>query len=396
MQSRDRVRHGLMTATLTLASVLLALVLSEALLRAVSPDAYYVWTPYTRGVFRPQFAPGVGGESHFSINQAGIRGDPFTPRQRYRLLAIGGSTTECLLLDDAKAWPHLLQELLNAPLGEGSMWVGNVGRSGLRAPHHQLHVKYLLGQYPRIDALIVLVGINDLQYRLALDADFRPEPLESSDYRVRLMQRAFSELPRRYRSGPLYKRTEMWRRLRALKLLLSGWIGVEPHMQDETGSNLVTWRQHRQGAARLRDSLPDLTPALQEYARQLNGLLDEARRFGTRVILVTQPAIWRPGLPPRVRQLLWMGGVGDFQAQSGKDYYSVEAMARALDRYNQTLLEVCRDRGAECLDLAAALPKDTTIFYDDVHFNEAGAQRVAKVFAAYLLTHDRLNRTNPQ
>jgi len=242
----------------------------------------------------------------------------------------------------------------------------------------------------------VLVGINDLQYRLALDADFRPEPLESSDYRVRLMQRAFSELPRRYRSGPLYKRTEMWRRLRALKLLLSGWIGVEPHMQDETGSNLVTWRQHRQGAARLRDSLPDLTPALQEYARQLNGLLDEARRFGTRVILVTQPAIWRPGLPPRVRQLLWMGGVGDFQAQSGKDYYSVEAMARGLDRYNQTLLEVCRDRGAECLDLAAALPKDTTIFYDDVHFNEAGAQRVAKVFAAYLLTHDRLNRTNPQ
>jgi len=122
-----------MTATLTLASALLALVLSEALLRAVSPDAYYVWTPYTRGVFRPQFALGVGGESHFSINQAGIRGDSFTPQQRYRLLAIGGSTTECLLLDDAKAWPHLLQELLTPGWARGACgWVTSGGAASGR------------------------------------------------------------------------------------------------------------------------------------------------------------------------------------------------------------------------------------------------------------------------
>lgn len=48
------------------------------------------------------------------------------------------------------------------------------------------------------------------------------------------------------------------------------------------------------------------------------------------------------------------------------------------------MLEVCADRRVECLDLAAMLPKDDTVFYDDVHFNEAGAERVAAAVAERL------------
>jgi hypothetical protein len=31
------------------------------------------------------------------------------------------------------------------------------------------------------------------------------------------------------------------------------------------------------------------------------------------------------------------------------------------------------------------LPKDLTVFYDDVHFNDGGSERVAEIVSAYLL-----------
>jgi hypothetical protein len=55
-----------------------------------------------------------------------------------------------------------------------------------------------------------------------------------------------------------------------------------------------------------------------------------------------------------------------------------------MNRYNETLLSECRDQGLQCLDLASALPKDTVMFYDDVHFTEAGAAAVGRLVAEHL------------
>lgn len=57
-----------------------------------------------------------------------------------------------------------------------------------------------------------------------------------------------------------------------------------------------------------------------------------------------------------------------------------------VDRHNGVLRDVCRERGLDCLDRATLLPKDTTVFYDDCHFNEAGARRVASLFAEHVRT----------
>jgi hypothetical protein len=55
-----------------------------------------------------------------------------------------------------------------------------------------------------------------------------------------------------------------------------------------------------------------------------------------------------------------------------------------MELYNQTLLKTCRERGAECVDAAALMPKDTTAFYDDVHLNESGARMLAEILSDYL------------
>ena len=108
---------------------------------------------------KPANLVGVSPEGRFSTNSLGIRGPEFSPADTYRILCVGGSTTECLYLDDAKTWPAVLMQILNDP--EPGIWVGNVGRSGTTAPQHAL----LLSQLPearQVDCWVVLCGINDM------------------------------------------------------------------------------------------------------------------------------------------------------------------------------------------------------------------------------------------
>jgi hypothetical protein len=81
--------------------------------RLVFPPSgkYYPWLPNLHRIFRPDpnIMPGVQGESNFIVNSQGVRGDEFSPDDDYRILAIGGSTTECLYLDQTEAWPYLVQ-----------------------------------------------------------------------------------------------------------------------------------------------------------------------------------------------------------------------------------------------------------------------------------------------
>jgi len=80
---------------LLLASAAFALVLGELTLRAITADAFYVWRPNLRQVFRPApgLMPGIEGDSRFTINADGIRGDPLSGEHLYRILAVGASTT---------------------------------------------------------------------------------------------------------------------------------------------------------------------------------------------------------------------------------------------------------------------------------------------------------------
>ena len=109
------------------------------------------------------------------------------------------------------------------------------------------------------------------------------------------------------------------------------------------------------------------------------------RKHSAGVLFVTQPALWQPDIAPETDRLLWMGSVEGLPGMNNRGaYYSAAVLSRMLDRYNETLLEFCREKGLECVDLAARIPLTTEALYDDVHFNEAGARMVAEVLADHL------------
>jgi len=120
--------------------------------------------PRTQTLFEPDLAiiPGASAKVRFTVNRAGLRGrDLPAARAGYRILCVGGSTTECLYLDDARAWPALLEQDLTAAHPAAPVWVGNAGISGLASGDH-LRFLYESAWLARVDAVVVQAGVNDL------------------------------------------------------------------------------------------------------------------------------------------------------------------------------------------------------------------------------------------
>lgn len=380
-----RARYIGMRFAAVLLSLLVALGGSEIILRLIDPlqpDAYHVWPP---GLVRvstpdPEAIPGVSGRSRFSINSTGIRGDEFEPEQAYHLLAIGGSTTECLYLDQEEAWPQIVQTELRRRTGQPA-WVGNVGMSGRSTREHELQVEHLLPRHPEIDAIILLVGVNDLHLRLKQGSAYDPMFTERKKGRRHHLLRAFKQSPEAY---------EDVSRLHALYRNMKARRDAKVS-QDGAGRNYTEWRELRRNASEIIHEPPDLAAALGEYRRHLEKIVNTARAHGVRVIFLTQPSLWRSDLTAEESALLWTGYEGETRSR----YYSVDRLADAMQAYNDALERFCDRSDVELIDLASRIPRDTSMFYDDVHFTEKGARRVAEVVSDYLIETGGLKRPRP-
>ena len=273
------VRRLLFFLSLTLAFFILGEVLLE---RVYSRVPFAVWPPHYSVIFEPtpNITPGISGRTRFFINSKGIRGDEFSSEPQSHILAVGGSTTECFFLDQSEAWPALLQEKLKA---HGyNVWVGNVGASGIDTRHHLLQVKYLLPQYPFIDTLLLMTGVNDLLLRLWEDGSYRPTPY----FETRLLREAFYIVPlTKKTTDPSFKRTGWWQALRSVKWLI---LPRTMNVQKKAHEVLVDRRKKRESASGFRKELPDMTLALQEYRSNLNEIVDLAHQHSVRLILITQ------------------------------------------------------------------------------------------------------------
>jgi len=373
--------------------LVLGVVASEAMLRVVAPlpDHFFLYKPKMRVLFQIPDGelPGVTGPSHFVMNSQGVRADELTPDVDFRVLAIGGSTTIDAYLDYPKTWTQQLQRRLNEAQHVHRVWVGNAGKSAHRTREHRLQAEHLLDDLAPVDVVVLLIGANDMLRRLSEDQSYDPHFCERPDAEEQIAYRAFDYVPLRFqRSQPAWKRTELYARAHQVYLLGRRlWLGyARGALEDVKGVNLQTWRANRRDAIAIRDALPDLGPALDEYAANIEHIAATVRAHGAEPVFATQPSIWRADLPASLEPLLWLGGVGDFQrAGARSEYYSVAALADAMDQYNQRLLAVCRQIAVRCVDLAARIPKDESAFYDDAHFNEAGARIVAATFAEEIL-----------
>ena len=392
--SAIRIRQLISITLSILLGVVLACLIAELGFRIILPGSrvYRALTPKQEVTFNAQdYAKGVQGPALFKVNSMGVRGREWSDHRasEYRILCLGGSTTESLLNDQNRIWTALLEHKLEPRESGDETWVGNIGKAGLASAHHIVQLKHLDIYDPNL--IVALVGSSDFM-------SFLKQGGEGSDSRNdvelerTLEEEAFAIVPDRPFFDPLgssYKRTRIWH----LASELSQFVSHQSQFQDRDGLSLKRWRAMR-AAGKRSDLLPSMDSALDAYGRNLKQMVKLAGSFGAPILLMTQPSIWRAGLSDAEKAQLWMGGVGDFREVGGSIYYAPEALERGMDAYNQRLLEVCRETGTPCLDLAKAVPKSADYFYDDEHFTDRGQELVATrvAEAIRLLLHNGNDR----
>jgi hypothetical protein len=349
-----------------------ALLFGEIFLRIYlgNLDFYAMHDPNLRiaNQLPPGLFPGCSEMFRYSTNRQGMRGENYPEGSAsYRLLAIGGSTTICSFLDDAKTWPALVQKKLPNTKDGRSFWVGNAGKSGLTSRSHVLQMAYLVPQY-EIDAVILLVGINDLALAIWDDDWYDPHFLENAANKHLLIFKTFTVLPDSLYS--FHKHFAFWKLARRARSYAKNYIDGDD-LVAEIGRSRDLRRHGRVVAGK-----PDLTIALQEYADNLTRIMTAAQRQKLRLILMTQPVLWRSNMSREEEATLFpFGFIGFSPSSTKRECYSNEVMAECMRLYNDRLMSLCRQFDVECIDLASRLPQNLQVFYDDCHFTRLGGAR---------------------
>lgn len=209
------------------------------------------WPKNTHTTFWPDsnILQGVYGKSEFQTSSIGVRGREINESDSIRILTVGGSTTECLYLDQSESWPCLLEKQLKDVYK--NVWVGNIGRSGFLTPHHLEQIRVFPTDKYKIDLVIILVGNNDIATLLKHGTEY----YTSLDYET-----------------PFYKMTASWILFERINfMILNLFDYYDNFIRDSNGVAYSKWRQYRNQASKIIHTLPDLTLGKNLYQNRLKG-----------------------------------------------------------------------------------------------------------------------------
>ncbi|MCK5133085.1 MAG: SGNH/GDSL hydrolase family protein [Candidatus Sabulitectum sp.] len=300
--------------------------------------------------------PGMSPIITHTTNSMGFRGEepPADWDSWLTIVTLGGSTTHCYYIDDLKTWPHLLQENLRGIQSE--TWVGNAGFCGHSTRAHIILMQeVILNVMP--DMVVLLVGTNDVVYSTRVDPEGEGVGTEKSTLG--------------------YKFVASSRLLQLLNTWLKGSFG-EVHILTE---NLPPYIHIPLDGPEMElpDDIRDLCTSLDEYNRNIREIIRLGRESGTRIIFMTQPALWEDSD-------YWRGIQESYYWDVTEDCkLSAATVWRMLDIFNFELISICSSEGILCLDLASVVPHSPEYFYDGMHLNEAGAQLVSNLLADFMI-----------
>jgi len=360
--------------------LLLAAVAEVAARWAIRRSGYYVLPPGMRNHLSPDPAafPNLERFVRFEVNREGERGDE-VPRcdGLYRILVAGGSQPEGYLLDQKTNWPGALQQLLNRPehladLNASRVHVGNIARSGVGSEALDLILERVLPRYPRLSAMVVLVGASDVLRWLEVGAPATPPP----PVRVTDVFRSHPEMSFRWRprhlAVPEIVRRARHRWLRPVQVHESAcrWIGRA--------------RAMRARAAVVLTETPDAAPMLAHFEAHFRRLLERARAHADRVVVVRQPWFANARTTEDLA-LMWHGGIGQAWQEEITAFYSLDVLSDLMSQLDRRAAAIAQDLDVEQLDLRPVLDGGAHVYYDFFHATPSGARVIAAAVAEVML-----------
>ncbi len=271
--------------------------------------------------------------------------------QAFRILAIGGSTTESTKLAAKERYPALLQDLLREHYPASDIEVFNAGRGWYTTKHSLInYVTDLRDWQP--DLVILMHAINDL-YR-----SFSPPQCAMGDY-----NRFWSHF-----YGPSIR-------------------GAKPPTFEEH----VLWHYSFAWYSQLRRHERDLPLAryvsLKDFEQHLRRFVHYVRSDQVPVILMTQPSLYKAQMRAEEKEILQFGLSFCLTRYSffHEEYPAPHSLYRAMQAFNDVTRTVAQQEQVGLVDAAPQIAKDVRNFFDDVHYKTGASHKIASMAAQHII-----------
>jgi lysophospholipase L1-like esterase len=342
---------------------------------------YYVMLPGLRLHLHPdpEVFPQMEPLVRFEVNSEGERGYP-VPRSRpgeklYRVLVVGGSQPEGYALDQDTSWPCGLQRMLETPeqlerLNASKVHVGNIARSGVGSEGLDVILQRVLPRYPRLSAIIIMVGASDVLRWLEQGAPSTLAPVETSELFKCHPDLQFGWKPSELGLFELWQRRS-WLRPARVHSRAGRWVGKA--------------RAMRARAKEIRTTMPDAAPMLDHFERHFRSLVERAKAHADRVLVVRQPWFEKESFTPEEEAHMWHGGVGEAWQEEVTVYYSSEIVSRLMTLVDARAARISDELQVEQLDLMPSLERSLKTYYDFFHLTPVGAHAVTTSVATAML-----------
>ena len=278
---------------------------------------------------------------------------------------IGGSSAECLYLDDSDAINAILQRELNNHFKNNlSIKVYNAGKSGDASDDHvSILVHRIIHLEP--DMLILFSGINDLT-----------RSLYNYDY-LHYMKHP----PKKF--SLFYLLTTEFQLPRRLHYFRKQQYPTEKEIREQ-----ITLKSNYKQVIELCNSAPisNTRPKvnISNYSNNLLTMIGVSTAHKIQLIFMTQQTTWNSSVDPEIKNWHWM-------LYKNKVRYREELMDEALESLNNVMRTLSKEKSVPLYDLAKEMPKSSDYFYDDVHFNVNGAQVAGKDLAFFIIENDLIS-----
>ncbi|BBM84213.1 SGNH/GDSL hydrolase family protein [Candidatus Uabimicrobium amorphum] len=323
---------------------------------------------------------GISDVSNYTINHLGLRGKSPSNKDFFAI-SFGNSTTECLLLDDKETWSQLTMDVINTQQQQQPFTLNISAKSGLRPYHNVMHLNSLLDKGISFKLAIFLPC-----FIAGLDRGYR-ELTEEDKSKAFANSVVFPKtFPPRLRETLLY---QAWKDLG--KRIITD-IKSEFGITQKTRSWKSIYEQRmRYQKAKKSNQLSDfhqqvLSLYIKEFRETTIEFIKICQQNNIQVILLSQPVMYKENLEEKYIDRYILRSKKAVFVPTPRLYHEIAgAFAREIEK-------IATQKQVHYINLYAQLSSEFECYYDQYHFNEYGAKRIAEIISNYILNNNIITK----
>ncbi|HAP35770.1 MAG TPA: hypothetical protein DCQ28_07440 [Bacteroidetes bacterium] len=318
----------------------MAMLFSTIIAYQFADKLYQDWFDRNRNKYHP-YLQLVPQEYH-------LRSD--SSSQVIRIFCLGGSTTE-LADSKGKDWESRVETILKNEYGITNVEVYNLGREWYTTLHTLINYETNLRQH-KPSVILIMQSLNDL--------------LHNADFSVFSHDTFREDYGHFY--GPVNRIIQHGSLLDKMNSIVAGLWYAYP-------KEVIT---------------TDIFPGIVSYERNLKTIIELAKNDSTKIILMTEPSLFKSVMSTDEISVLGMLKV---EAINEHKVWSLQTATNGMQQYNSMMKTIAKNHNLPLIDLDSVVPKSLTYFRDDVHYTDTTFSLIAPFIAHELNRYIGIQKT---